>query len=87
LVNSSTIGLSHNTTQPYANPSNIRWLTCLSLIFLSDWKPKAKILDKYKNSKGNISKGFEKLETKNYSHPEVLKEDLVSNLSSFDSLS
>ncbi len=36
---------------------------------------------KYKNSKGNISKGFEKLETKNYSHPEVLKEDLVSNLS------
>ena len=36
---------------------------------------------KYKNSKDNISKGFEKLETKNYSHPEVLKEDLVSNLS------
>jgi two-component system, sensor histidine kinase ChiS len=36
---------------------------------------------KYKNSKDNKSESFEKLETKNYSHPELLKEDLVSNLS------
>ena len=36
---------------------------------------------KYKNIRDNKSEGFEKIETKNYSHPEIFKEDLVSNLS------
>ncbi len=39
------------------------------------------IFFKYKIPRDNKSSSFEKLETKNYSHPELFKEDLVSNLS------